>query len=124
MLPLTLRVVLCIAVLTYFILICVFLKNKVLELKYTLLWILIGICMALMIFFPTILEFIIRLLGIDSLMNGLYILCIGFLFILSMALTSIVSRQNNKIRRLVQQSALLENRIHELEKIQDQKNEK
>lgn len=125
MLPVTLRIVLCVAVLIYFILICIFLKNKVLELKYTLLWILTGICMAIMIFYPRALVCIIRLLGIDSLMNGLYLICIGFLFVLSMSLTSIVSKQNSKIRRLVQQSALLENRIQELENNnKEQKDEK
>lgn len=58
-------------------------------------------------------------------MNGLYVICIGFMIMLLMSLTSIVSRQAFKIRSLVQDNALLEKRIRELEKVvlNDENNE-
>lgn len=117
MLPVTLRISLILAIIIYFILILYFLKKKALELKYTLLWILAGVVMGFFIFFPQVLYKIVRLAGIYTIMNGLYVICIGFIFILMMSLTSIVSRQAYKIKSLIQDNAMLEKRIRELEKI-------
>ena len=48
-------------------------------------------------------------------MNGLFIIAIGFMLMILMALTSIASRQNMKIRLLVQEIGILDKRIRELE---------
>ena len=48
-------------------------------------------------------------------MNGLYLMCLAFIFMILMTLTSIVSRQQLKIRILIQQLSMLEKRIRELE---------
>lgn len=111
MIPSTLRIVLLIGVLIYFIVILLFLKDKALELKYTLLWIGAGVFMFLLVIFPHLLPWMIHLLGIESNMNGLFLIAIAFLVMLSMTLTSIVSRQMRKINRLVQQVAILENEL-------------
>ena len=115
MIPTNLRITLCVAVLLYFIIILHYLKNKMLELKYTLIWLAAGVVMGLMIFFPEMLVFFVRILGIESNMNGLYILCFGFTIMIMMTLTSIVSRQNMKIKILIQENAILEKRIREIE---------
>ncbi len=99
----------------YFILILVFLKHRALDLRYTLLWIFSGLVMAVMVFFPYIFRAFIRLLGITSTMNGLFVFFIGMLMIICMSLTSIVSRQAGKLRTLTQEMAILEKRIRELE---------
>ena len=39
----------------------------------------------------------------------------GFAFVLLMAVTSIVSKQSEKIKELIQSTALLEKRVRELE---------
>ena len=105
-----------IAISCYFILILMFLKRKALELKYTLLWLLAGIVMGAFIIFPQLLTYMVRILGIETPMNGLYVLCIGFIIIILMAITSIVSKQTIKIRILVQENAMLEKRLREAEK--------
>lgn len=115
MLPANLRNTLMIAICCYFILILVFLKRKSLELKYTLLWLFAGLFMGLAVIFPRILEYVTRLLGMQSIMNGLYVVCIGFIIIILMALTSIVSKQTIKIRTLIQEIGMLEKRVRELE---------
>ena len=115
MLPINLQVTLSIALIIYFVLIVYFLKNKSLELKYTLLWLLAGLVMAILVVWPQGLSIIVRVLGIESNMNGLYVICLGFIIMLLMSLTSIVSKQAYKIRTLVQESAMLEKRIRELE---------
>ncbi len=123
MIPGTLRITLCVAVLLYFVIILHYLKNKMLELKYTLIWLAAGIVMGIMIFFPELLVAFVRILGIESNMNGLYILCFGFIIMIMMTLTSIVSRQNMKIKILIQENSMLEKRIRELEQSQQEKTE-
>lgn len=120
MLPYTLRITLSIAVICYFIIILYYLKRRMLELKYTLVWLAAGLVMGIMIYFPEILVRFVRILGIESNMNGLYILCIAFIIMILMTLTSIVSRQQLKIRTLIQEMSMLEKRIRELEEQKDQ----
>lgn len=116
MLPSRLQTILIIVVFLYFILMCIFLKNKALSLKYTLLWLFAGCVLGVLVAFPRILEFVNGLVGIQGNMNGLFIWAIGFVVCILLSLTSIVSRQNNKIRQLTQTAARLEKRIRELEK--------
>lgn len=115
MIPTTLRITLIIAVICYFVVILYFLKQKALNLKYTLLWLLAGVVMGLLVIFPDLLLTIKRILGIEDNMNSLFIMCIGFMLMILMALTSIVSRQNMKIRKLVQEISILDKHIRELE---------
>lgn len=118
MIPHTLQVTLSIAVICYFIIILYYLKRKMLELKYTLIWFVAGIIMGIMIYFPELLVRFVRILGIESNMNGLYVLCIAFIMMILMTLTSIVSRQQMKIRILIQELSMMEKRIRELEDVE------
>lgn len=119
MIPPTLRVTLCIAVICYFIIILYYLKKKMLELKYTLIWLLAGLVMGIMIFFPELLLYFVRALGIESNMNGLYVLAFAFIICILMTLTSIASRQALKIKILLQEISMLEKRVRELERERD-----
>jgi hypothetical protein len=112
-----LRITLMIAVACYFIIILLLLKRKALELKYTLLWLFAGVVMGVILIFPEILLAVIHMLGIETYMNGLFALSIGFILSILMAVTSIVSRQLKKINRLIQENAILEKRIRELEHV-------
>lgn len=116
-----LQIVLIITIILYFVIMCYFLKNKALSLKYTLLWLFAGAVMGILVAFPDLLIFFNRLIGIQGNMNGLFIWAIAFILCILLALTSIVSRQNNRIRQLVQTIARLEKRVRELEM---QKNER
>ena len=113
MLPANLRITLGIALIIYFGLILLFLKRKAIELKYTLLWLLAGACMTILVVFPHILPAFLGLFGIVGNMNGLFIICIAFLMMLCMALTSIVSRQAGKIRKLTQSMAIIEKELRD-----------
>lgn len=111
----TLRGVLIIGVISYFVMILMFLKNKALALKYTLLWLVAGIVLGVMVIWPEILTYFIRMLGIASNMNGLFIACIAFIIMILMSLTSIVSKQADKIKNLTQTIAKIEKRLREAE---------
>lgn len=115
MIPSTLRITLCVAVICYFVLILYYLKKRMLELKYTLIWLFAGVVMGVMIFFPELLVVFVKMLGIESNMNGLYVLCFAFTIAILMTLTSIVSRQTMKIKILIQELSMMEKRIRELE---------
>lgn len=115
MIPATLRIVLSVAVICYFIIILYYLKKRMLELRYTLIWLAAGVCMGIMVFFPSLLIDFVHLLGIESNMNGLFILCFAFIIAILMMLTAIVSRFAMKVRTLIQEISMLEKRIRELE---------
>ena len=123
MIPATLRIVLSVAVICYFIIILYYLKKRMLELRYTLIWLAAGGCMGVMVFFPRLLIDFVHLLCIESNMNGLFILCFAFIIAILMMLTAIVSRFALKVRTLIQEISMLEKRIRELEnQIRDGKN--
>lgn len=111
----TLRIILLACILFYFIIVVSLLKKQRLVLKYTLLWLAMGICMLILVAFPTTLDFIRRVCGFVDAMNALYVCAFGFVFILLMSLTGIVSKQSDRIRCLIQDNALLEKRLRELE---------
>lgn len=115
MIPTTLRISLNCAVIGYFIVILYFLKQRALNLKYTLLWLLAGVVMGALVASPQLLVKIIRVFGIQDNMNGLFIFCIGFVIMILLSLTSIVSRQNFKIRRLIQEASILDKRLRDME---------
>lgn len=116
MIPATLRLTLIVAVVCYFIVILYFLKQKALNLKYTLLWLVAGLVMGILVAVPELLVLIIHIFGIQDNMNGLFIFAIGFIIMILLSLTSIASRQNRKIRTLTQELAILDKRVRELEK--------
>lgn len=113
--PSTLRVTLITGVICYFIIILYYLKQRVLNLKYTLLWLLAGAVMGLLAIFPDLLVLVIHLFGIEDNMNGLFIMCIVFIVMILMALTSIASRLDRKVRKMVQEIGIMDKKIRELE---------
>ncbi len=110
-----LRIVLFLALILYYAIIVSLLREKKLALKYTLLWLITGIVMLLCLIFPEGLEKLLHMIGIIDLTNGLFAVVLFLLIIISASLTSIVSRFNNRLRQLIQQCALYEKRIRELE---------
>ena len=116
MIPSHLRITLIIVVISYFIVFLSFLKQKALNLKYTLLWLVAGAVMGILVVVPELLTRTIRLFGIQDNMNGLFLFCIGFIVLILLSLTSIASRQNRKLRTLIQELAILDKRVRDLEK--------
>lgn len=80
--------------------------------------------MGFLVVFPELLVFVIHLFGIEDNMNGLFIICIAFVVMILMALTSIVSRLDRKVRKLVQEIGIMEKRIRELEEDREESYEK
>ncbi len=117
MISLKLRIVIGIVVIVYFYIVMLLLIKKKLLLRYSLLWLLVGGVMFIVALEPEILTFFTELVGIELPVNGLFLVGISFSVILIMSITSIVSTQSQKINTLIQDNAILEKRIRELEHI-------
>ncbi len=102
------------AVLFYFASLAILLKRGALMLRYSLLWIFCGFMMTIVVVCPQILESVSKLMGVQVPSNALFILLIGFIVFLIMALTVIVSFQKKRLKMLSQAIALLENEIEVL----------
>lgn len=110
-----LRIALLIGIAIYFVCIFFLLKKNSLNLKYTLLWIFLGIVFLLVVIFPVILQAPMRMIGVVEWTNGLFALLLLILMIIDMSITAIVSKMNERMRKLVQKCAMYEERIRKLE---------
>ena len=91
------------------------LRGGTLSLRYSLLWMAFALSMLIVSIFPALLSVITNMLGFELLSNAVLSLLIGFIATIALHLTSIVSLQTEKIKKLVQQVSLLEKRVRELE---------
>ena len=60
-------------VIIFFIIVLLLLKKRSLSLKYTLLWLLAGLVMAIMVLFPKLLVVLAHLSGIETPMYALFV---------------------------------------------------
>lgn len=110
-----LQIAMLIAVGLYFLIVFRLLKRKSLNLKYTLLWLLSGAIMLVLAVFPQILGWLATLVGVYDPTNALFAFMLFCVIIILMSLTGIVSKLNEKSKRMIQSLALMEKRIRELE---------
>lgn len=81
-------------------------RNKI-NIKYSVVWILIFGILFIFLLVPGLLGFITKLLGFNLSSNMIFSLLIGSLVIINIAFTVILSSQDRKIRLLVQELSLL-----------------
>lgn len=110
-----LQIVMLLAVGFYFVILWLLLRKRSLNLKYTLLWIFSGIVMLILGIFPSILSWIAETLDVYAPTNALFAMMFFCVIIILMSLTAIVSKLNEKSKRLIQTIAILEKRLRELE---------
>lgn len=109
------QTILILAVVIYLLLIYKMLKDKVTLLKYTLLWLAVGMVLLVFAIFPPVVQHFANLFGIYADINFLFLALIAFSLMLVFSLTHIVSKQNENTKKLVQAVAILEKRINDLE---------
>lgn len=90
-------------------------RRRKLNLSYSLLWIALALLLMVMALFPDVVSVMSRLVGIDIPLNLLLIAFAFFSLVMMFYLTCIVSRENERNRRLTQALALLEKRVRDLE---------
>ena len=86
-----------------------------LSLKYSLLWFGLSIAMLLICLFSKQIGDFTYLLGFKVFSNFVFVVGLCFLLIVTLALSSIASKQAVAIKTLTQRLALAEKRIEELE---------
>ena len=99
-------------VLAILIVITLFVKKNKITIKYSIVWYLTSLLLILFIVFPNLLEWFTNLFGIALASNFIFALLIGFLFIVNISLTIIVSAQKEQIRNLIQEISILEGKIN------------
>lgn len=115
----TLRFFLLTAIFIYFFCVIFLLKKKTLQLKYSLMWGIAGIIMLMMVVAPGFIIKIIHLLGIIDTNVGILAIALFILMLISISLTSIVSKLNLQNKKLIQSVALMEYRIRILEETKE-----
>lgn len=114
-----LQIVVLAAVVLYFVFLMQLLIKRRLNLKYTLLWLATGLVLLVFALLPGLLGFFASLIGFEVPSNGLFVLLHFCTLVLLISMTAIVSKLNEKEKRLIQTIALLERRIRELEQSED-----
>lgn len=89
-------------------------KNK-LDLRYGLIWIIVGVCIAILDFCPQLLGAITRFMGIELPINMLFFLGFCFSLIIIFGLTKTISDLVHKVKRLTQEMAIMQKKIEGLE---------
>lgn len=111
------RVILLVGVLLYILMILVLMRKGRMSLKYSLIWLFSGLVLLIVAIFPQILHVFTRMIGVYSEVNAVFFVGVIFLLLIILSLTSIASGQTDRIRTLVQQQAMLEKRVRDLEEI-------
>lgn len=84
-------------------------NRRVLQLKYSLIWLLISLCLVVTALFPHIAFAVTALVGIETTSNLIFFLAIFALLGICFSLTIIVSRQEARMKRLIQTLSIQHN---------------
>lgn len=83
-------------------------RNKGIELKYSLVWLALGTGIIIFTCVPKLTTWLAHVLGISQPMNMLFFAGFCFMLPIIFSLSVSVSRLSNKVKRLTQEMALLE----------------
>lgn len=86
----------------FFVIVVRNVNKKNLQLKYSLIWIVAAVVLIIMAFFPNLVFAINHKVGIETPANLIFLLSNVWLIGMNFSLTVIVSRQSEKIKKLIQ----------------------
>ena len=116
-----LQVIMIIASLLFLSYIILMLRNKKIELKYSLAWLLAGICLLVTAVFPNLLKLLSELLNIIEPVNTLFLSIIFFMLLIVFTLTIALSRNANRVKTLTQEIGIIKMELDQLKKNQNNK---
>lgn len=111
-----LQVFVALACIIFCIVICVLVSRRRLLLRYSLIWLALAVIVAIAALFPAPLYCLSDLLGFVTPSNFIFFAALFALMIISLSLSIVVSRQARKITSLIQDLAIVSNRLDQLEK--------
>ncbi len=106
--PIVLRVTIIAACAMLFIYVVYLVRRERLQLKYSLLWLVMALILLLVSLFPEPLFTLAGLFGFAASSNFVFAAGFVFLLVICLSLTSIVSKQALSIKNLTQRIAILE----------------
>jgi len=101
----------CIVTVAILVSIFLLLRSRKLKEKYAVLWALVGIACLVLVAFPHLLSTVASLVGIQVGSNLLFTLAILLLLGICLQLSLEVSAQEDKVRRLAEEAAILRNEL-------------
>lgn len=99
---------------------CNMVRKKKLDLKYALVWLLVGCVVLVFDLFPQLLDAVTRALGVGIPVNMLFFLGFVFSLVIIFSLTLAISHLSDRVKKLTQELALLEERVRR----ENEKNQK
>lgn len=110
-----LRIAMIIGAIAYLLVIFIMLKKKKLTVKFSIIWLLSGFALLVFALFPYIVYVLRDILHVEVPSNLVFMMLFAFVLLLLLSLSSAVSDFAEKIKRLTQTNALLEERLRTLE---------
>lgn len=90
-------------------------KKKQIDIRHSLVWLLVAVLLLLLDLFPALLEGMAAFLGFELPVNMLFFLGFVLSIVIIFSLSAKVSKLNGELKKLMQEEALLEKRIEDLE---------
>lgn len=98
-------------------------RKKKMELKYALLWIVLSACILLLGCFPQLIALLAEFFGVQTPINMLFFIGFCFSLLIIFSLSTALSRNSEKIKRLSQEIGILEKNYRDGKKDSGKKNE-
>lgn len=111
----TANVLAAVAAVIIFVFIVWLLRRGVLKEKYAVLWILVSAAAAFFALVPSAARWLSDLVGVEIPANLLFFVTLVLLVLVAVQLSYELSRHEARLRRLAEESALLEERLRRLE---------
>jgi hypothetical protein len=112
----SLKLVLMIIVLVYIIFIIKSVKKKNMKMGYLILWMCIGVAMAIALILPNFVENFSHFIGFEMPINMIFSIAIFTIMYIIFGLIVLISKEENKNTMLIQEVSMLKKRVSELEK--------
>ena len=112
---LTLRLDMFLGAVVFLVVILWLLKKGRLTVRYSIIWLMAGGALLVFAVFPYIVLVLRDWLNIEMPVNVIFTLVLAFVLLLLLSLSTIVSGFAEKLKRLAQENALLEERVRRLE---------
>ena len=87
-------------------------RKQALDIRFALSWVTVGGVVVILDVFPGIMNYLVHLLGIELPVNMMFFFGFCFTLLLLFILTVKVSKQEEQLKRLTQELALLEDRMN------------
>ena len=118
-----LRILLILGAIALFGMIVWLIKNKKIEVKYSIIWLAFSATMILFAVFPYLVLVLGDLSGVANPVNFIFMTLFVFILLILLSVSAVISGFSTKIKRLAQANALLEKRVRELENKMENKGE-